>query len=340
MKYPVIDLHEDIAYHLMFGGSLEMGIEDFDKDMPNRQSDLPKLMRANFKVVFGSIFPIHSTYNPEISERLSRGYGSGSFQAYTPAFAKSTAIEMVKIYYRLTRKFSDRLFIVRSTNDVDLALSKTNSVGLLIALEGADALEDVYDLEVYRELGIRSVGITWNFDNRYGASCFTRKDYGLTGEGEDLVKLANEMGVIIDLAHASRNTMIDVLKISRKPVIISHANSYAVNRHARNVDDEVLELLHKNGGIIGITMIPSTIGPRANAEELSKHIIHIYETFGPDILAVGTDFLGMERTPEDIHSVAELGRLIDVLVSKGLGDDVIKKILFENAYRTIKANLG
>lgn len=340
MSYPIIDLHEDIAYYLMFSGSLEAGVEDFDKDSPNRQSDLPKLLRANVKVVFASIFPIHTTYNPEVSERLSRGYGSGSFQAYTPALSKLTALEMIKVYYRLARKFSDKLTIIRSVDDVDRALQSDGKVSLLMAIEGADSLEDIYDLEIYRELGVRSVGITWNFDNRYGASCFTRKDYGLTDEGEDLVKLANELGVIIDLAHASKNTMIDVLKVSRKPVVISHANSMAINKHIRNVDDEVLELLHKNNGVIGITMIPSTIGSKANAEELAKHIIYIYEKFGPEIIAIGTDFLGIERTPDDIRNVAELNRLINILINKGFNEDAIRKITYENAYRVIKTNLS
>ncbi|MGC8543486.1 MAG: dipeptidase, partial [Vulcanisaeta sp.] len=178
-----------------------------------------------------------------------------------------------------------------------------------------------------------------NFDNRYGASCFTRRDYGLTANGEELIQLANELGIIIDLAHASKNTMVDALKVSKKPVIISHANVQGVHRHIRNVDDEVLELLHKNQGVIGITMIPSTIGPRPNIDSLIRHVLYVYERFGPNMLAIGTDFLGIERTPEDLTNIGEVSKLLTRLAEAGMGDNDIRKIAYENALRVLRSNI-
>ncbi|MCG2886952.1 MAG: dipeptidase [Vulcanisaeta sp.] len=335
LNYPVIDLHEDIAHHLM-----RRGIEDFDRDVPGRQSDIPKLMRGNVRIVFGAVFPMQETYNPMINERVMSMYGlqSKSVRAYVPSGSKLLALEMIKAYSILVRRFSNQLMLIESGADAERAL-RGNSVGVLISMEGADALDDPYDLLLFHKLGIRALGIAWNLDNKYGASCMARKDYGLTAEGEELVKLANELGVIIDLAHASRNTMIDVLKISRKPVIISHANVRSVHDHVRNVDDEVLELLHSNHGVIGITMITSTIGPRPNLDSLVRHILYIHERFGPDIIAIGTDFLGIDETPEDLTNIGEIGKLLSKLVEYGLSENDVKKIAYENALRVITSNI-
>jgi membrane dipeptidase len=337
-NYPVIDLHEDIAYYLMNYGKLEELFQDFDKDTPGRQSDIPKLMRGNVRIVFGAVFPIHDTYNPLVGERIASGYGSQSIKAYTPAASKLIALEMIKIYMVLLRRFPNQLIPIENSSDAERAIN-SNAIGMLLSMEGADPLDDPYDLLLIQRLGVRALGITWNFDNRYGASCMTRKDYGLTTDGEELVRLANELGVIIDLAHASRNTMIDTLKISRKPVIISHANIRSVHDHVRNVDDEILELLHSNHGVIGITMITSTIGPRPNIDSLVRHVLYVYERFGPDIIAIGTDFLGIERTPEDLTNIGEINKLLTRLIEDGLGDNDVRKIAYENALRVIMNNI-
>ncbi len=339
VNYPVIDLHEDIAYYLMNSGRLEEEFQDFDVDVPGRQSDIPKLIRGNVKVVFGAVFPIHDTYNPMIGERISSGYGTRSIKSYTPAASKLIGLEMIKIYLILTRRFSNKLRIIESYPDIEQVMN-SDLIGLLISVEGADMLDDAYDLLLLHRLGVRALGITWNFDNRYGASCFTRKDYGLTADGEELVRLANELGIIIDLAHASRNTMIDVLNTSKKPVIISHANTQGVHKHLRNADDNVLEFLVRNHGVIGITMIPSTIGPKPNTDSLVRHVLYIHERFGPDIIAIGTDFLGIEKTPEDLTNIGEITRFLNKLAEYGMSDGDIRKIAFENALRVIRNNLS
>jgi len=133
--------------------------------------------------------------------------------------------------------------------------------------------------------------------------------------------------------------MIDTLKISRKPVVISHANIRSVHDHVRNVDDEILELLHSNHGVIGITMITSTIGPRPNIDSLVRHVLYVYERFGPDIIAIGTDFLGIERTPEDLTNIGEINKLLNKLIEYGLSDNDVRKIAYENALRVIMSNI-
>jgi membrane dipeptidase len=208
----------------------------------------------------------------------------------------------------------------------------------MLCLEGADALEDSSDLEILYKLGLRALSITWNHDNRYGSSCMSKKDYGLTGEGERLVHQANEIGVVIDLAHSGRRTALDTLSISTRPVMISHANYQKVHPHVRNVDDEVLEALKKNGGVIGFTMIRDTIGPDANLDGLAQHILAVSKSFGPDIVAIGTDYLGIERGPAGLEDVSKLVDLLTKLGSMGMTESEIRKLAWENAYRVLTQN--
>jgi len=126
-------------------------------------------------------------------------------------------------------------------------------------LEGADVLNSVDDLRHMYRLGVRGVGVTWNLNNRWGHTCYSKGGSGLTEEGYALVEAAQRLGMVVDLAHAGRKTALDALEAARRPVVFSHANVNDVYRHPRNVDGEVIRRLVDNGGVLGLTFIPRTI---------------------------------------------------------------------------------
>src|SRR5207247_7592925 len=97
------------------------------------------------------------------------------------------------------------------------------------------------DLRIFYTLGVRSIGLTWNYDNKYASSCLSRKDYGLTGEGEALVKMANRIGVMVDLSHAGQRTCRDVLEFSETPTFVSHAEDYSEQKHHRHAPAEMIK---------------------------------------------------------------------------------------------------
>ena len=247
------------------------------------------------------------------------------------------ALEQMKIYYQMSKVFADSFRIIQHGIDLEESV-RLRRLGFLICLEGAEALEDVSDLEILHRLGVRAVGLTWNFDTRFAASCMSKKDYGLTGEGERLVEEANEMGVVIDLAHSSKTTMLDAIAVSKRPVMISHANYSQVHAHTRNVNDDVLEPLSQNGGVIGFTLINDTIGPKPELDDLAKHIISVRERFGSDILAIGTDYLGISHTPIGLEDITKLKDLFAKLAALGMKDDEIRQLAWQNAYRMIEQN--
>ncbi|MGC8983401.1 MAG: dipeptidase [Desulfurococcaceae archaeon] len=341
MRLPVVDLHEDVsAYFLYHGGGEPLG--DFKSDIAGRDADIPKYLRGNVKLVFAAMFPGIETFRPEESRRLEELYGR-----WLPAVGyrvpQSSLFEHFSIYYRLAEAYPE-IAIVESLSDVEKVMAEEGRVGFLLHLEGAEAIDDPYDLVLLKRLGLRSLGITWNYNNKYGSGCMSKKDYGLTPEGEELVKTANRLGIIVDLAHASKRTALEAMSASSKPVIISHANVRKIVDTPRNVDDEVLEALYKNRGVIGISAIGPLIAkkPRPTLEDLLQHFMYVYERYGADILAIGTDFHGLLGlpSPEGFESVDKVQALLEKLRDKGLGDNDLRKIAYENALRVIASNLS
>lgn len=335
---PVIDLHEDISYYYVSGASgLEFGLEEFGKDMPNRHGDIPKFKNANVAIIFSSVFCLLSTISHRISEQLTRGYNEKAIRAWTPRATHSTAIEHLKVYYRLAELYPQEISIILSKNDVLNAING-KKIGLLLALEGAYMLEDIDDLKPYYNMGVRSLQLLWNFDNRYGASCMSTKDYGLTGEGEELIKEANKLGVIIDLAHASRNTHLDVLNISKLPVINSHSNAKKLKNVSRNLDDEVYEEFKKKKGVIGFVF--GMIGGREDIHSLADQIMYVYQNFGPDVMAIGTDYFGLidGKAPSGLEDITKIKNLFKILLDRGMKEADIEKLAYKNALRVIEEN--
>jgi len=329
LAYPVIDLHEDVSlYFLLFGGGQPLA--DFSDDVIGRNADMPKYVRGNVRLVFSSIFPGTHTFDIKLLEQRGRDKW---LPKVIMRYPQIQVFEHLKIYYSLSEAYNIR--VVESFREADeIIRSSDYKLGFIIHVEGADAIDDPYDLVLLKKLGVRSLGITWNYNNKWASSCFSSKDYGLTPEGEELVKYANKLGMIIDLAHASKKTAVDVLQASKKPVIISHANIKSLHGHKRNVDDEVLELLSSNKGVIGLSFVSSFISSKkkSNVNDLVDHFVYVYERFGSSILAIGTDFHGLLGLPgpEGLESVDKVQVLLDALRDRGLNESDIRKIAYEN----------
>ncbi len=337
-KYPIIDLHEDIsAYFLYHGGGYTLG--DFGEDIAGRDADIPKYLKANVKCVFAAIFPGIETFEPRISKKIFELYSK-----WLPAIGyrvpQANLMEHFAIYYRLVENY-EKLMILEKFEDLERALNG-DKICLLLHIEGAEAIDDPYDLVLLKKLGLRSIGLTWNYTNKYASGCSSKKDTGLSDEGEELIRTANKLGIIVDLAHASKRTALEAMEISNKPVLISHSNIRNFVDTPRNVDDEILENLSKKKGVIGLSCIGSLISNKPTLEDLVKHFLYVYERYGADILAIGTDFLGLMGlpAPESLESVDKLPLLLKRLEDAGLSDNEIAKIAYGNALRIIKENIG
>jgi len=330
----LIDLHEDLPYYI----HLRRTWKDFNEEDSCRPADIPEYKKINARIIFTAIFPLTNLYSPDIGKKISELYQTKEFMEIVPLpstpFLK--AIELINTLYQIEKKYNNEIKLIMTRKDLNLVF-KEKKLGFIISLEGTEALSNPSNINIMENLGVRAIGFTWNYDTKYGASCMSKKDYGLTGWGEELIKEMNSRGIIIDAAHASKKTTIDILNTSKLPIIISHSNYRGIVDHPRNVDDEILEELYRNKGVLGFTLIKSTLGEGGTIEALANHITTVHETYGPDIIAIGTDYFGI-KTPSDAKRISALSKLWDILKKKGLDEETIEKLSWKNAYRVIKEN--
>ena len=324
----VVDLHEDIGYYYLMGGVAEL--EPFDEDVKARQADIPKYRKVGMKLVLGSIFPLVGGLNRRKIEAMQKMYGVWS-PSSALASPRDIAIELVKIYYALEDLYPKSLKIIRTRDEID---SLGKATGIVMHIEGCEALGEPEDLRIFYNLGVRSIGLTWNYDNKYAASCMSAKDYGLTGEGEALVALANRLGVMVDLSHSSPKTSSDTLEVSEASPFFSHSNSLAIQNNKRNVSDSLVKRTARRGGVVGLTFIRSCIGEPYTPERLAVHAKHLVELEG-SLPALGTDYLGMQTTPVGLDNLSRLGRFRNALKTLGMSSRQIDGILNDNAYNFI-----
>lgn len=326
----VVDLHEDIGYHFLMGGATD--VRPFGEDVKARQADIPKYRKVGMRIVIGSIFPLIGSLNLRKIRAMKKMYGhwSPSSALVSP---RDVAIELVKIYYSLEEMYPRDLKIVRTSEDIDHLGDK---VGIVLHIEGCEALGEPEDLKIFYNLGVRSIGLTWNYDNKYAASCLSAKDYGLTGEGEALVGAANGMGVMVDLSHASPKTSSDTLGVSDLPPMFSHSNASTIQANPRNITDALVRETGKRGGIVGLTFIKSCIGRPSTPESLARHAKHLLKIGGDSLPALGTDFLGMSTTPEGLEDLSKIVCFRGALKGAGLSQSQVETIMDENAYLFIK----
>jgi membrane dipeptidase len=168
----------------------------------------------------------------------------------------------------------------------------------------------------------------------------SKRDYGLTGEGEALLEEMNRLGVIVDLVHASRKTSMSVLQASKLPVFNSHSNAKSVMDCARNLDDDYLETLKEKHGVAGFIFAREMIGATNDRDALVEHIMYVYKRFGSDNMAVGTDFFGLgdQRAPAGLEDITKVKDIWSALLDKGMKESDIEKISYKNALRVIEAN--
>jgi membrane dipeptidase len=184
----------------------------------------------------------------------------------------------------------DRVCSVRTRGDLD-AVERGERIGLLLALEGVEQFGyEVWPAETFWALGMRMASLTWNRRNPFADGA--AEEGGLSRLGRALVDRLVELGVIVDLAHASPATFAEVLeRVAGSPVLVSHAGCRAVLDTPRNVDDDALRLLADADGLFGLMIHPLAIDPeRRTIDRAAEHLEHAVEVMGVERVCLGGDF--------------------------------------------------
>lgn len=208
-----------------------------------------------------------------------------------PEGALREALAQATSFLRAARENQDRVVAVRCASDLD-QVESGEKIGLVLSLEGVEQFGyETWPADTFWELGARMASLTWNRRNPYADGA--AESGGLSQLGGRLVDRLVELGVIIDLAHASPATFADVLARSGEaPVVVSHAACRAVNDHPRNVSDEQLRALADRGGLLGIMLHPLAIGhDQRTIARVIDHLEHAVSVMGIEHVCLGGDFV-------------------------------------------------
>lgn len=192
-------------------------------------------------------------------------------------------------------------------------------IGALLTLEGVDAVPDDPDAwRILYELGVRSVGLTWNYANWAADGIMEPRGGGLTRSGKRLVASLNRYRMLIDVSHLSERGFWDVAESSERPFIASHSNVYDICPHPRNLKGNQIDRLIAGGGMIGLTFVPWFLVPegdrRATAASLLRHLDAILARGGRFSVGFGSDFDGFDDPLPGLEHPGKFGTLRELLL--------------------------
>ncbi|MBI4727456.1 membrane dipeptidase [candidate division TA06 bacterium] len=263
-----------------------------------------------------------------------------------PSYRRQKAIDYTLKMISMTKSqissHSSQLMLVTDKVSWQKCL-KEKKTGVLLGIEGGHALgEETGNLKLFYKEGVRILTLTWNNSNKFATAGFsagkTKKDLGLTAEGIKLVKLADSLGVMIDLSHSSEKTFWDVLKLAKKPPLASHSCARALNKkfQFRNLSDKQIKALAQAGGLIGVNFCPAFLGEKRKPVDINSvadQFDYMKKLAGVDCLALGSDFDGIEEVPKGLEGPDKIPDLLKVLEKQGFGKDEISKIALDNFIR-------
>ncbi|AKG03443.1 peptidase M19 [Salimicrobium jeotgali] len=210
-------------------------------------------------------------------------------------------LSKVSEWYRFFREHDDLVLPVKRGEDIRKAQDE-GKIGIILGTQNTSALEDELGLvEVFEQLGIKIMQLTYNNQNLIGSSCYEENDAGLSRYGKLIVEEMNRVGMVIDLSHVGEQTSLDAIRHSERPVAITHANPDWIYPSRRNKSREVLQALKDNGGVLGLCAYPHLInGPETSIDEFVDLIVETIDFMGVEHVAIGTD-LTLNMSDDFLH---------------------------------------
>ena len=232
----------------------------------------------DFDLATPSTGKIHETdgtpYHSDLQRFKASGLTGEFFSIYVggdtwkAGRAMPRAVDMIDATYRQVERHPAQLDLCTTAGEIRAA-KKRGKMCVLMGIEGGYAIEDSLSaLREFYRLGVRYMTLTHNVTHDWAdAHHDTPKNNGLSEFGKNVVREMNRLGMFIDISHVSEKVMNDVLDVSTAPVMASHSGARALNDHTRNISDDVLRRVAKNGGVVMVNFYPSFLDARTNKEE-------------------------------------------------------------------------
>jgi membrane dipeptidase len=346
-------------------------------------NDLPWMMREKAGGFFKrlDISRPQPGLHTDIARLRKGGVGAQFWSAYVDSALKTgrvkETLEQIDIIHRMIRKYPDTFTLALTADDI-VRIHKQGKIASLIGVEGGHSIDNSLGvLRMLHALGARYMTLT-HVDNLDWADSATDvpRHRGLTPFGESVVREMNRLGMLVDISHVSADTMRHALKVSRAPMIASHSSAYALAPHPRNVPDDVLKQVARDGGIIMVNFYPGFITadgarlskdqvqafrdlrkkypreadfkeayaqwrrdhpiPRGSIHDVVDHIEHIARVAGIDHVGLGSDFDGINMTPRQLEDVSCFPYITQELLNRNHSREDIHKVLGGNLLRVLR----
>ncbi|KAH9909727.1 membrane dipeptidase-domain-containing protein [Xylariomycetidae sp. FL2044] len=259
-----------------------------------------------------------------------------------PSWIVRDTLEQIDVAKRFITE-SPEVFTYCTTPACARAAFARGRIASMLGIEGGHQRGgSIAAIRQAHDLGVRYITTTHNCDNAWATSASTvahgGPDRGLSPSlGPAYVREMNRLGMMIDLSHVSHQTMRDVLSLTRSPVIFSHSGAYSVTPHLRNVPDDVLRGVRRNGGIVMAVFVNRFLNVKdpgaVTIHDVVDHVMHLAEVAGWNHVGIGSDFSGTPFTPTGLEDVSKYPDLIELVLARGVTDEQIRGLVGDNILR-------
>ncbi|TRO33268.1 peptidase M19 [Pseudomonas sp. ALS1131] len=331
----VADLHDDAL----------LWERDLLKRYDYGHSDLPRMLEGRLGLqVFSTV-----TKTPRGLNMESNGADSDNITllAMAQRWPRETWNSLLQRALYQAQKLQDaaagsdgRLVLIRTRADlanfIEAWAKDPRRVAGLLATEGLQPIEGkLENIDVLYDAGFRVAGLTHFFDNEVGGSAHGLEKGGLTPLGRQVITRLEEKSMLVDLAHASRPLIDDVLAMAKRPVLVSHTGVEGTCAGTRNLSDKHLQAIAATGGVVGIGYWSTAVCDTSVAA-IVKAIRYAADKVGVEHVALGSDFNGTVHTPFDVTGLAQI---TEGLQGAGFDDTAIAAIMGGNVQRLLLASL-
>ncbi|GAB6280230.1 MAG: membrane dipeptidase [Thermovirga sp.] len=304
-----------------------------------RNDHLPAFRHGKLDLVVSSLF-IHDYFLPEMALRK--------------------ALDQISILKNELETLQDDVLLVTSFQDLEMIREK-GLLGIMLSFEGLDPIGNDLDLlRVFRDLGVRGIGLVWSRRNYVGDGCFFSerregRKGGLTDFGIRVLEEAKRLGMFLDVSHLNDEGFWDVMEFSDVPLIASHSNCRELVASPRNLTDDQIRAIARKGGVIGMNAYAEFLARdfrerKTGVEDLLDHLEHVVDLVGVDHVGMGFDFCSgfedfmsfgndEEVAYEVLDGHEEMGRWVSALLERGYGEESVQKILGGNFWNFFKRAL-